>query len=117
MDSPQALSVKKDNEGVQSGVNRKPCRECWLEDPLYSLQFNPDTPPEVVRSVYCELVPLFTEVVQEKKELLIYTEMRARHVVMLIQNVCDTLTVPAPWKLYRTHGHCADELLKEMTQS
>lgn len=87
------------------------CEECWLEDPLYSLQLSPDTPPALVRSVYCELTPMFTEVIWEEKELLMYTDMHARHVVMLVQNVCDTLQVPAPWKLYRTHRHCEDELL------
>lgn len=90
----------------------KNCQVCAFEDPLYAITLAPETQPDIVKKVYAELHGAFTEAIKQPDELLFYTDMRPRHVVMLIKNICDTLQVPRPWKLTRAHSDgCEDQVL------
>lgn len=92
-------------------MGEKVCRECWVEDPLYSLKLHEDTPEDTQRSIVAELRSPFTEVIEKDDEVLFYTDMRARHVTMIVRDVCTVHQAPTPWWLYRTHSHCGDEVL------
>lgn len=92
-------------------MTEKVCRGCWMEDPMYSLKLHEDTPEDTKGSVIAELWVSFTEVIGQPDEVLFYTDMRARHVTMIVRDVCTVHQAPTPWRLYRTHSHCGDEVL------